>query len=188
MAPLPYTNTANHDHPTPLPSPRNLDAGLNTHTHTPLPNPPNIAHAMPPLDMGFTTYTDPGPNPTSFAAPLSPPMYDPALETAPPHDYLDADTWYEPNNADHDQMPAFDGYMAPGENMGSYGLPSSNLNYSGFGFPGGGVHTRPNFGDGDMYAGEDFAMEGVDMQTIALWSQAPTTFGCVLGALLSHLS
>ncbi|KAJ7723933.1 hypothetical protein B0H16DRAFT_331271, partial [Mycena metata] len=185
MAP-PSTNTGTATASEGYPAPPTLNTGF-----APVPIPANsIPHAMPPLDVNFTTaYTDANANSSSFAAPLSPPMYDPALETAPLENYLDADAWYDPNA----NKASFAGYLAGGGGaMGSHSSASLDFSYSDFGFLSGGPGVDPtqNYGGGQIFGGaEEFGMEGVDMQqTIAFWSQAPTSFGCVFAPRLLDLS
>ncbi|KAJ6578197.1 fungal-specific transcription factor domain-containing protein [Mycena capillaripes] len=128
-----------------------------------LPAPPTVPNVGPPAHVQYIN---------QFSAPLSPPMYDPALETEPPN-YL-ADCWYDTAAADssdpqlftgsHDQ-PFLDDAMTA-----TSGYPSTD-----FGFPVGFNSDMYGLGFG---AGEDFSMQGVDAtQTIALWSEAPTSFG-----------
>ncbi|KAJ6550405.1 fungal-specific transcription factor domain-containing protein [Mycena vulgaris] len=83
---------------------------------------------------------------------LSPPMYDPVLETAPPNYLADLDVWFAPSQDD------FSGSGSAGAQV-FYDV--------------GGPHTSAL---GAEQFGDDFNME-VDSHTIALWSQAPTSFG-----------
>ncbi|KAJ7168931.1 fungal-specific transcription factor domain-containing protein [Mycena filopes] len=194
------------------------------------------AHAMPPLDMGFTAAYS-GSDPIPFTLPhehgfVAPPMYDPALETPlydaaletpPPQDYLELEGWYgdgqpQQQRAHHPETPVYggggseDGYMPIGE--GSYGMQVQDPNSShlpqlgnpaavfelplgagnshdrhygtlgGCGFGGGGADIHGGGYSGNAEGQGSFGTQDgnfdmdIDMQTtIALWSQAPTSFG-----------
>ncbi|KAJ6481806.1 fungal-specific transcription factor domain-containing protein [Mycena sanguinolenta] len=111
-----------------------------------------------------------------FFVPFEPPVYDPALETAPP-DYLAADAWYDSSTSQsgsesfgHSQL--FQEHVVPaGYDDSSFKDPS--FAYTGFpdvqGF-------NSNAYGLDQYYNQDVNME-LDTNTIALWSQAPTGFG-----------
>jgi hypothetical protein len=95
-------------------------------------------------------------------------MYDPALETAPP-DFLAGESWHGASGSGAIQAHAQDFSGTPqflDDPMSVGYTPTDPGSFAGF--------------DADMYGfgfsgGEDFNME-LDTQTIALWSQAPTSF------------
>ncbi|KAJ7131189.1 fungal-specific transcription factor domain-containing protein [Mycena epipterygia] len=101
---------------------------------------------------------------TPFPVPLSPPMYDPQLETAP-QDHLADDSWYDPIAMNHPNPHAF-GFAGDAQTY----LPS-NYVPPDLGFTAAGPSTL----HGQDFAGEDFNM--IDANTIALWSRAPPSFG-----------
>ncbi|KAJ7654864.1 fungal-specific transcription factor domain-containing protein [Mycena rosella] len=118
-------------------------ASFNTSRPAPFSAPPAAPFGAPSQSFG-TPFPNIG---------LTPPMYDPALETAPPADYLADETWYAPAGAG----PVFDNeqaYMA-------YAPPD------------------PVFGAQSEFRPEDFGMDVMEMDThtIALWERAPTGFG-----------
>ncbi|KAK7042297.1 Zn(2)-C6 fungal-type domain-containing protein [Favolaschia claudopus] len=121
-----------------------------------------------------------------FSSVLTPPMYDPALETAPP-DYLADEEWLgaDPSTS---TMNINDGLSAGGFPSQMYLDPMIPIPM-GYGAGGGGdVGSIPgptyDFSDVQGFSGgayglgldQDFNMD-VDPNTIALWSQAPTSFG-----------
>ncbi|KAJ7792224.1 hypothetical protein B0H14DRAFT_2931881 [Mycena olivaceomarginata] len=113
--------------------------------------PPPIPDVAPPQSAAH--YHQP------FSVPFAPPMYDPALETAPP-DYLAGDEWVF-----GDGQLLFQDQAMPT----SYEDPSFATGFSSMQeFDGTTAHDLGY---------QDF-ME-VDTNTIALWSQAPTSFGFV---------
>ncbi|KAJ7475062.1 fungal-specific transcription factor domain-containing protein [Mycena latifolia] len=100
----------------------------------------------------------------SFPGALSPPKYDPVLETAPPSLGLGlGDDWYTP---DVPEAPIFGGAFAGADHGGafSYGDLAAFDPALGFGSTQG------------LAGAEDFSMN-LDTHTIALWEQAPTGFG-----------
>lgn len=119
---------------------------------------------------GIPNVAPPPTNVHAFAVPLAPPMYDPALETAPP-DLLAGESWHGASGSGAGQAQAhaqvFSGAPQFLDDPMSVGYTPADLgSFAGF--------------DADIYGfgfsgSEDFNME-LDTQTIALWSQAPTSF------------
>ncbi|KAJ7168915.1 fungal-specific transcription factor domain-containing protein [Mycena filopes] len=170
---------------------------LGAHAHAP---------PMPALHRGFPThYADPIPHAHdhehAFAAP---PMYDPVLETAPPpHEYLGAELWFSADGGQHgpqhDQGSGYmgsygllppdanppDSYHELSDYVAAFGNHDShdhgNLDMAGYGFGDGGGGEMQS-GDAEGQGSGSFTTQDVDMDvdmqtTIALWSQAPTSFG-----------
>ncbi|KAF7342061.1 Zn(2)-C6 fungal-type domain-containing protein [Mycena venus] len=131
--------------------------------------PPSIPDVAPaPSDVHYTQQP--------FSIPFSPPMYDPALETAPP-DYLagDDEQWYDTTNQSGTEVYGggngaqvmYQDHTIPA----SYQDPISNY-ATGFSDVQGFDGTAYGLGQQDF----NMNME-IDTNTIALWSQAPTSFG-----------
>ncbi|KAJ7248130.1 fungal-specific transcription factor domain-containing protein [Mycena haematopus] len=120
------------------------------------PNIPDAASFQPDVH-----YTQP------FSVPLAPPMYDPALEMAPA-DCL-ADAWCETSSANQSGSGSFDDTQLFQDHAMPAGYEDSvNTGFSDVqGFDS--TAYGPSFN-------QDVNME-VDINTIALWSQAPTSFG-----------
>ncbi|KAJ6514359.1 fungal-specific transcription factor domain-containing protein [Mycena vitilis] len=134
---------------------------------------------------------------------LTPPMYDPALETAPPNLLSpNPNAWYNDNGASsastsqlygNDQQLFLDGAGSYSQNVAgpSTGYSNNYSQNSGYthdmqdmqmqdlGFPAGWNANAEAYGFGvGLGGGEDWGMQGVDTQgKIELWSQAPTSFG-----------
>ncbi|KAJ7645245.1 fungal-specific transcription factor domain-containing protein [Mycena polygramma] len=134
---------------------------------------------------------------------LTPPMYDPALETAPPNLLSpDPNAWYNDNGAaassgstqlyGNEQQLFLDGPASYTQNTGpstsysndysqntSYMHDMQDMQMQDLGFPAGWNANAEAYGFGVGFGGgEDWGMQGVDTQgKIELWSQAPTSFG-----------
>ncbi|KAJ7337345.1 hypothetical protein DFH08DRAFT_252153 [Mycena albidolilacea] len=124
-------------------------------------SPPPIPDVAPPQSAAH--YHQP------FSVPFAPPMYDPALETAPP-DYLAGGEWYDTSTTGQSSTGVFGDAQLLFQDQAmptSYEDPSFATGFSNMqGFDGTTAHDLGY---------QDF-ME-VDANTIALWSQAPTSFG-----------
>ncbi|KAJ7855132.1 hypothetical protein B0H14DRAFT_2754916 [Mycena olivaceomarginata] len=123
--------------------------------------PPPIPDVAPPQSAAH--YHQP------FSVPFAPPMYDPALETAPPN-YLAGGEWYDTSTTSQSSTGVFGDAQLLFQDQAmptSYEDPSFATGFSNVqGFDGTTAHDLGY---------QDF-ME-VDANTIALWSQAPTSFG-----------
>ncbi|KAJ7734339.1 fungal-specific transcription factor domain-containing protein [Mycena maculata] len=128
-----------------------------------LPPPPD----MQPFGMG-------GVGGGAFAGALSPPRYDPLLETAPPADLLGGDDegmnmWFDPAMAFGDQNQDEHALFQQG---GYVPQDGGFLSVAGGGY-------APFSEQQQVYdlGGGDVNMDAVDLNTVALWSRAPTGFG-----------
>ncbi|KAJ7513120.1 fungal-specific transcription factor domain-containing protein [Mycena galericulata] len=129
-----------------------------------LPLPPASIPAAPPSEVRFAE----PPNPVA----LLPPVYDPRLETAPPPDpdFLDHNVWYNPDVP----MPTQSHFAAP------FPGPEGEYAASSYGAPDVGYGHQLQFPDNSMNLqlfGEDVQMDPIDLNTVELWSHAPTSFG-----------